>query len=84
MLTLLRLWISALEKKCPVCLGLLDEEDEAIELPKCSHRFHSSCILPWLQRVRCCTENKFRFILWSIFTATLLFITQGQLCNMGS
>lgn len=43
--------VSALEKKCPVCLGLLDEEDEAIVLPKCSHKFHSSCILPWLQRV---------------------------------
>ncbi|XP_062606410.1 E3 ubiquitin-protein ligase RNF181-like [Saccostrea cucullata] len=45
---------AALEKKCPVCLGLLDEEDETIELPKCSHRFHSSCILPWLQQVNNC------------------------------
>ena len=42
--------ISALEKKCPVCLGLFDEEDEVKQLP-CSHRFHSTCIVPWLQRV---------------------------------
>lgn len=45
------LYISAFEKKCPICLGILDEEEEAIQLPKCSHKFHSSCILPWLQKV---------------------------------
>jgi hypothetical protein len=42
--------ISALEKKCPVCIGLFDEEDEVKQLP-CSHRFHTNCIIPWLQRV---------------------------------
>ena len=43
-------FITALEKKCPICLGLFDEEDEVKKLP-CSHRFHSTCIVPWLQRV---------------------------------
>ena len=43
-------YISALEKKCPVCLSLLDEEDEVKKMP-CSHVFHSKCILPWLQKV---------------------------------
>lgn len=44
---------AALEKKCPVCLGLFDEEDEVKELP-CSHTFHSTCILPWLQKINSC------------------------------
>lgn len=44
---------AALEKKCPVCLGPFDEEDEVKDLP-CSHRFHTNCILPWLQRVNSC------------------------------
>lgn len=44
------LMISALEKKCPVCLGVFDEEDELKEMP-CSHKFHSKCILPWLEKV---------------------------------
>ena len=46
--------LPAQEKKCPVCLGLFDEEDEVKQLP-CSHRFHSTCIIPWLQRV---SENE--------------------------
>ena len=44
---------AALEKKCPVCLSLLDEEDEVKKMP-CSHVFHSKCILPWLQKVNSC------------------------------
>ncbi|WAQ97044.1 RN181-like protein [Mya arenaria] len=44
---------AAEEKKCPVCIGLFDEEDEVKELP-CGHRFHSPCILPWLQKVNSC------------------------------
>ncbi|XP_060065357.1 E3 ubiquitin-protein ligase RNF181-like [Ylistrum balloti] len=44
---------AALERKCPVCLGLFDEEDEVKEIP-CSHKFHSKCILPWLDKVNSC------------------------------
>lgn len=44
------IFISALEKKCPICLSLLDEEDEVKKMP-CSHIFHSKCILPWLEKV---------------------------------
>ncbi|XP_064594348.1 E3 ubiquitin-protein ligase RNF181-like [Liolophura sinensis] len=44
---------AAQEVKCPVCLGLLDEGDEAREMP-CKHLFHTTCILPWLERVNSC------------------------------
>ncbi|KAL3876337.1 hypothetical protein ACJMK2_034198 [Sinanodonta woodiana] len=44
---------AALEKKCPICLGLQDEDDEVKRLP-CSHKFHTQCILPWLSKVNTC------------------------------
>lgn len=48
---LLPCFITALEHNCPVCIGLLDEEDEVKTMP-CGHKFHSSCLLPWLEKVK--------------------------------
>ncbi|KAL4690530.1 E3 ubiquitin-protein ligase RNF181 isoform X2 [Rhinopithecus roxellana] len=44
---------SQAELKCPVCLLEFEEEETAIEMP-CHHLFHSSCILPWLNKTNSC------------------------------
>ncbi|XP_064626696.1 E3 ubiquitin-protein ligase RNF181-like [Lineus longissimus] len=38
---------------CPICLGKYDEEDSVKQLP-CKHRFHPTCIMPWLERTNSC------------------------------
>ncbi|KAK3884351.1 hypothetical protein Pcinc_011362 [Petrolisthes cinctipes] len=40
-------------EKCPVCLKEWSIGDEAKELP-CQHKFHPTCILPWLQKTNSC------------------------------
>lgn len=40
-------YVLVLEKKCLVCLGLFDEEDEVIVFFKCFYKFYFSCILFW-------------------------------------
>ena len=42
---------SSQEPICTICLGEYDDENDPAFLSKtCSHHFHSSCILDWLQR----------------------------------
>lgn len=36
--------------QCPVCLKEWSEGDEQKQLP-CQHKFHPTCILPWLEKV---------------------------------
>jgi hypothetical protein len=52
--------ISRLERKtcmegtCGICLSDFALDDETIILPKCTHVYHSDCIIPWFRRsVRC-------------------------------
>uniref|UniRef100_A0A914C4Y9 RING-type domain-containing protein n=1 Tax=Acrobeloides nanus TaxID=290746 RepID=A0A914C4Y9_9BILA len=41
--------------QCPICLGLFEDELEAIllKLP-CKHLFHKKCIIPWLEKAATC------------------------------
>ncbi|KAH7306689.1 hypothetical protein KP509_22G025500 [Ceratopteris richardii] len=41
-------WSLHVQEECPVCLESLHPEQNLIHLP-CSHVFHVSCLLPWLQ-----------------------------------
>ncbi|XP_014675977.1 PREDICTED: E3 ubiquitin-protein ligase RNF181-like [Priapulus caudatus] len=42
-----------LGKPCPVCL-LEFAPDDMLKAMPCKHRFHASCILPWLQQTNSC------------------------------
>ncbi|WOG96567.1 hypothetical protein DCAR_0415903 [Daucus carota subsp. sativus] len=44
----LRSWKSADQEECAVCLEHLKSSEDLSFLP-CAHRFHSKCLLPWLQ-----------------------------------
>jgi len=48
-----RVEITKEDVKCPVCLKEFDCGEEARELP-CQHRYHTECILPWLQKTNTC------------------------------
>lgn len=39
-----------MEDACPVCMDSLDSGDDVHSLEDCGHRFHSRCIIGWLQR----------------------------------
>lgn len=39
--------------QCPVCLKEWSEGDEQKQLP-CQHKFHPTCILPWLEKTNSC------------------------------
>lgn len=44
--------IAANDEPCSICLKPNAEESDAIfKILPCSHAFHGTCILPWLQRV---------------------------------
>ncbi|KAI8521603.1 PREDICTED: E3 ubiquitin-protein ligase RNF181-like [Branchiostoma belcheri] len=38
---------------CPVCLAEFDEY-EFVKVMPCQHKFHPSCILPWLSKTNSC------------------------------
>eukprot|EP00088_Acartia_fossae_P053013 TRINITY_DN6015_c0_g1_i6.p1 TRINITY_DN6015_c0_g1~~TRINITY_DN6015_c0_g1_i6.p1 ORF type:complete len:154 (-),score=21.55 TRINITY_DN6015_c0_g1_i6:391-852(-) len=38
---------------CPICLKQFQPQDEYLRLP-CKHRFHSECVLPWLNKTSSC------------------------------
>ncbi|XP_069699848.1 E3 ubiquitin-protein ligase RNF181-like [Periplaneta americana] len=40
-------------EKCPVCLKE-HEVGETVKVLPCHHAFHSTCILPWLERTNSC------------------------------
>jgi len=40
---------------CPIFLDAWDEGDIIIESKRCSHQFHKSCILLWLEKNDQCT-----------------------------
>ncbi|XP_014787081.1 E3 ubiquitin-protein ligase RNF181 [Octopus bimaculoides] len=46
--------------KCTICLGEFEENNEIKTLP-CNHQFHSSCILPWLEKVNTCPMCRTEF-----------------------
>jgi E3 ubiquitin-protein ligase RNF115/126 len=47
------------EAKCSVCIEpLTQEEDDIIRMP-CSHLFHKSCLLPWLEQHNSCPTCRF-------------------------
>jgi len=41
------------DHSCPVCLGEFKMLENVKQLP-CSHSFHPSCILPWLEKTNSC------------------------------
>jgi len=41
---------NGMENVCPICLDSWDEGDTIIESKHCSHAFHKSCILLWLEQ----------------------------------
>eukprot|EP00053_Salpingoeca_punica_P018875 m.187566 g.187566 ORF g.187566 m.187566 type:complete len:159 (+) comp17524_c0_seq1:3677-4153(+) len=40
-------------ERCPVCTADFEDQEECHRLP-CQHLFHTSCILPWLEKVCTC------------------------------
>jgi len=50
----------ARELNCPICLATYEEGDETVKLP-CAHRFHLSCIVPWLQKTNTCPVCRYEF-----------------------
>ncbi|XP_067949403.1 E3 ubiquitin-protein ligase RNF181-like [Watersipora subatra] len=46
------------EFMCAVCRAEYTTEDKPKLLP-CSHKFHSSCIIPWLKKTNTCPECRF-------------------------
>ncbi|CAK9140476.1 unnamed protein product [Ilex paraguariensis] len=41
------------QEECAVCLEQFKVSETLVRLP-CSHRFHSSCLVPWLENNACC------------------------------
>jgi len=41
------------DKECPICLKMLEQDDELTLLP-CEHEFHSECVLAWLSKAASC------------------------------
>jgi len=46
------------DAKCPVCLKSFEEDESLMCLP-CDHRFHSTCIEPWLSKTNSCPLCRF-------------------------
>ncbi|KAL4571428.1 hypothetical protein LXL04_018187 [Taraxacum kok-saghyz] len=42
-------WKSMNQEECAICLDHLKANEKVIHLP-CTHRFHSDCLVPWLER----------------------------------
>lgn len=42
------------EITCPICLDDCNVGDQCIELPKCNHVYHSTCIFEWFKEARTC------------------------------
>ncbi|KAI0212101.1 RING-type domain-containing protein [Lamellibrachia satsuma] len=38
---------------CPICLAEYNKGEETRQMP-CGHRFHPTCILPWLEKTNSC------------------------------
>lgn len=36
--------------QCTICLGMLAPENTCLRMP-CKHVFHSTCLVPWLEKV---------------------------------
>lgn len=47
------------DEQCHVCLDDFEKEAEAKEMP-CKHKFHESCILPWLELHSSCPVCRFQ------------------------
>ncbi|KAI3781980.1 hypothetical protein L2E82_12009 [Cichorium intybus] len=41
-------WKSSNQEECAICLDHFKTSEKVIHLP-CTHRFHSDCVLPWLE-----------------------------------
>ncbi|XP_023759950.1 probable E3 ubiquitin-protein ligase RHY1A [Lactuca sativa] len=41
-------WKSSNQEECVICLDNFKANEKVIHLP-CTHRFHSNCLLPWLE-----------------------------------
>lgn len=39
------------DEKCTICLKPNTDDEEMFKILPCQHSFHSTCILPWLERV---------------------------------
>lgn len=42
------------QEECAICLFALDDGEECVRLPACSHKFHKQCIARWVLRVANC------------------------------
>jgi Ring finger domain len=48
------------EDQCAVCIGEFDDDDDDIAILPCQHKFHTTCITPWLtERQSKCPLCKF-------------------------
>ena len=54
-------WKSSNQDQCAICLDRF-KASEMVSLLPCAHRFHSDCVLPWLQsnaQCPCCRTTVF-------------------------
>ncbi|KAJ6638706.1 E3 ubiquitin-protein ligase [Pseudolycoriella hygida] len=42
------------DEKCTICLKPNTDDEEIFKILPCKHAFHSTCILPWLERTNSC------------------------------
>ncbi|KAJ4433514.1 hypothetical protein ANN_15823 [Periplaneta americana] len=66
-------------EKCPVCLKE-HEVGETVKVLPCHHAFHSTCILPWLERVSMLHSCKELQV--SIHIGDLYFLFQTNSCPL--
>jgi len=63
---------------CPICLDAWDEGDFIIESKHCSHQFHKSCILLWLEKNDQCPCCRAQMITEEEVQATALSVVGTQ------
>ncbi|GJU04648.1 probable E3 ubiquitin-protein ligase RHY1A [Tanacetum coccineum] len=63
---------SSASRECSICLEGFENGDELINLP-CMHRFHSCCLLPWVEEPAICGLVESGIASMAVNTASLIF-----------